>query len=134
MRFLISVKQGEIRMKELYKPLFEPCTFPCGIEIDNRIIMVPMATKSSFENGMVTLDELAYYKRRTKGLGMVITSATRIEKSGSQPGSISIATDKHIQSLSKLANTIKSNGTKAILQIFHVGRMQTGIVEKRYFS
>ncbi|MGG0412264.1 NADH-dependent flavin oxidoreductase [Peribacillus simplex] len=111
-------------MKELYKQLFEPFTFPCGVEIDNRIIMAPMATKSSFENGMVTLDELAYYKRRTEGLGMVITSATRIEKHGSSPGSISIATDKHIQSLSKLANTIKSNGTKAILQIFHVGRMQ----------
>lgn len=111
-------------MKEIYKQLFETFTFPCGVEIDNRLIMAPMATKSSFENGMVTLDELAYYKRRTKGLRMVITSATRVTKHGSSPGSISIATDKHIQSLSKLAKTIKNNSTKAILQIFHVGRMQ----------
>jgi len=86
--------------------------------------MAPMATKSSFENGMVTLDELEYYKIRSTGVGAVITSAVKVEEQGSVPGSISIATEEHIQNLAKLASTIHRNGTKAIMQLFHVGRSQ----------
>ncbi|MBU5594316.1 NADH-dependent flavin oxidoreductase [Amphibacillus sp. MSJ-3] len=110
-------------MKEKYKPLFEPFTFKSGVTIDNRIVMAPMTTNSAFENGMVTTDEHNYYKRRTKGLGAVITSCAQVREDGKFAGSLSAASDMHIESLAKLADTIKSTGTKAILQIFHVGRM-----------
>ncbi|QAS51470.1 NADH-dependent flavin oxidoreductase [Halobacillus litoralis] len=110
-------------MNEKYSSLFEPFTFKSGFRLDNRTIMAPMTTQSSFENGMVTIDEHLYYKRRATGVGMIITSCAQVMENGKFPGSLSAASDKHIESLSKLAESIKSCGTKAILQIFHVGRM-----------
>ena len=105
--------------------IFEPFTFPNGVTIDNRIVMAPMTTNSSFVNGMLTNDELAYYKRRTKGLGAVITACSHVLENGRFVGSLSAASDNMIPSLRKLADTIHENNTKAILQIFHVGRMGT---------
>jgi 2,4-dienoyl-CoA reductase-like NADH-dependent reductase (Old Yellow Enzyme family) len=112
-------------MNPKYNKLFEPFTFASGATIDNRIIMAPMTTNSSFENGMVTTDEHIYYKRRTAGLGAVITSCAQVREDGKFSGSLSAASDNHIESLAKLAKTIQSTGAKAILQIFHIGRMGT---------
>ena len=103
--------------------VFESFTFPNGVTIDNRIVMAPMTTNSSFVNGMLTSDELAYYKRRSKGLGAVITACAHVMENGRFAGSLSVASDDMIPSLRKLADTIHENDTKAILQIFHVGRM-----------
>lgn len=110
-------------MNEKYNGLFEPFTFKSGVTIDNRLMMAPMTTNSAFENGMVTTDELNYYKRRSKGLGAVITACAQVREDGKFAGSFSASSDMHIKSLRKLAESIKSTGTKAILQIFHVGRM-----------
>lgn len=112
-------------MNPQYNKLFEPFTFPSGVTIDNRIIMAPMTTNSAFENGMVTTDEHIYYKRRAAGLGAVITSCAHVMENGKFAGSFSVASDNRIESLSKLAETIQNTGSKAILQIFHVGRMGT---------
>ena len=110
-------------MEEKDTALFESFTFPSGVTIENRLLMAPMTTNSSFINGMVTTDEVNYYKRRTKGLGAVITSCAQVLENGRFPGSLSAASDEMIPSLKKLADIIHENGTKAILQIFHVGRM-----------
>ncbi|QXE03247.1 NADH-dependent flavin oxidoreductase [Terribacillus sp. DMT04] len=112
-------------MNKSYTKLFEPYTFPNGVSVNNRVVMAPMTTQSSFENGMVTTDEHNYYKRRTNGVGLVITSCAHVMNNGRFPGSLSAASDEHIPSLTKLADTIKASGSKAILQIFHVGRMGT---------
>ena len=112
-------------MNPKYINLFEPFTFPSGVTIDNRIVMAPMTTNSAFENGMVTTDEHNYYKRRSTNLGAVITSCAQVMENGKFAGSLSAASDNRIESLSKLAKTIQSTGSKAILQIFHVGRMGT---------
>lgn len=110
-------------MNKKYESLFKPFTFQSGVTIDNRILMAPMTTNSSFENGMVTTDEINYYKRRSAGLGAVITSCAQVREDGKFAGSFSAASDNRIESLKKLATAIKSTGSKAILQIFHVGRM-----------
>lgn len=112
-------------MKAKYQKLFEPFTFPSGVTLDNRVIMAPMTTNSSFHNGMVTTDEHIYYQRRTAGVGAVITSCAHVRDDGKFEGSLSAASDQHIESLAKLAKTIQRGGAKAILQIFHVGRMGT---------
>lgn len=65
-------------MNKNYTELFKPFTFPNGASVNNRIVMAPMTTQSSFENGMVTTDEHNYYKRRTNGVGLVITSCAHV--------------------------------------------------------
>lgn len=107
-----------------YEKMFEPFTFPSGVTIQNRILMAPMTTVSAFENGMVTKDELDYYAKRSGSVGAIITACAYIEKTGKAFfGAFSADSDKMIPGLSKLAQSIQKKGSKAILQIFHGGRM-----------
>lgn len=113
----------EFKMKAKYNQLFESFTLRSGVTLDNRLLMAPMTTQSSFENGMITTDERIYYHRRSQGVGAVITACAHVREDGKFASSPSVSSDKQIKSLAKLAQSIQSNGSKAILQIFHVGRM-----------
>ncbi|WP_176330379.1 NADH-dependent flavin oxidoreductase [Oceanobacillus rekensis] len=111
-------------MKPKYATLFEAYTLPNGMEMKNRMIMAPMTNYSSNQDGSVTEDEINYYTRRSKGVGAVITAVANITPGGKGfPGQIGCDRDELIPSLSKLAKSIKGQGAKAILQIFHAGRM-----------
>src|SRR5690606_3685075 len=69
-------------------------------------------------------DEVNYYAERSRGVGTVITACAYVSKEGKAfPGGFSAASDNMIPGLSKLAKAIKDQGAKAVLQIFHGGRM-----------
>lgn len=110
-------------MDKKYDQLFEPFIFKSGVTIDNRLLMAPMTTNSAFENGMITADEHAYYERRGGGVGTIITACAHVQENGKFAASPAISSDKYIENLSKLAKNIQATGSKAILQIFHIGRM-----------
>lgn len=102
----------------------QPYTFNNGTTLKNRILMAPMTTSSSTSEGYVTEEELIYYLVRSGGPGAVITACAYIASEGQAfPNGMSIAKDKHIEGLSRLAQIIKLQGSKAILQIYHGGRM-----------
>ncbi|WP_125605354.1 NADH-dependent flavin oxidoreductase [Lapidilactobacillus bayanensis] len=106
-----------------------PLKFPNGVTLKNRIVMSPMTTMSSFYNGMISNDELAYYQARAGGPGMIITAVANVSAGGKGfEGELSVASDEMIPGLTKLAATIKQDGAKAILQIFHAGRKSTSKV------
>lgn len=112
------------RMKETYQSLFEGYTFKSGVKLKNNLLMAPMTNYSSQENGMVSDEELAYYKERSSGVGAVITAVAYVQRDGKGfENEISVDSDEMIPGLTKLADTIKGEGAKAILQIFHAGRM-----------
>lgn len=101
-----------------------PFTFKSGVTLPNRLMMSPMTTQQSFYNGTVTQDEIQYYADRAKGLGAVITGAANVQAQGKGwPGELSIATDDMLPQLHALAGAIQAQGAKAIVQIFHAGRM-----------
>ena len=100
-----------------------------GVTLKNRTMLAPMTTRMSFHDGDVTKDELEYYALRSGELGAVITAAANVQDIGKGwEGELSVASDKHIPSLTSLSNAIKINGTKAILQVFHGGRMTNSSV------
>ncbi|MCC5895462.1 MAG: NADH-dependent flavin oxidoreductase [Alkalibacterium sp.] len=102
----------------------QPFTFKNGSTLKNRILMAPMTTSSSTPEGDVTEEELIYYLVRSSGPGAVITACAYIASEGQAfPNGMSVAKDTHIDGLKKLAQTIKMQGAKAILQIYHGGRM-----------
>ncbi|ANU26163.1 NADH-dependent flavin oxidoreductase [Planococcus versutus] len=105
--------------------LFEPFTFTSGLTVKNRILMAPMTTSSSDSSGDVTKEELIYYKRRAEsGLGAVITACAHVEPLGvGFPSPFGADSDDRIDSLTRLATAIREGGAKAILQIYHAGRM-----------
>ncbi|MCL6602056.1 MAG: NADH-dependent flavin oxidoreductase [Paenibacillus sp.] len=106
-----------------YKPLLESYEFANGIKLKNSVVMAPMTNFASHDDGTVSAEEEAYYIRRSHGVGMVITACVYVSRSGKGfPGEFGADNDELIPSLRKLADAIKSQGAKAILQIFHGGR------------
>ncbi len=107
-----------------YAPLFKPLSLPSGIVLKNRIVMAPMTNFSSNPDGTVSDAEINYYARRSSGVGMVVTACTYVTPNGKGfPGEFAGDTDDMIPSLQKLARAIKQQGAKAVLQIFHGGRL-----------
>ena len=114
----------EETMNPSNQKFFSPYTFNNGVELKNRIIMAPMTNYSSNPDGTVSEEELAYYARRSKDVSMVITACTYVTPNGKGfHNEFAGDRDEMIPSLSQLAKTIQSQGAKAILQIFHGGRM-----------
>lgn len=111
-------------MNKSYNPLFEPLLFNKGVKLKNRLIMAPMTNWSSNPDGTVSDEELEYYDHRTKGVSMVITACANVTPNGKGfSGEVAVDRDEMITSLSKLAKVIKDNGAKAVLQIYHGGRL-----------
>lgn len=110
-------------MNQKYAPLFESFSFPNGIQLKNRIVMAPMTNFSSNPDGTVTDAEVTYYAKRSGGVGMVVTACTYVTANGKGfHGEFGGDHDDLIPSLRQLATSIKEQGAKAILQIFHGGR------------
>jgi 2,4-dienoyl-CoA reductase-like NADH-dependent reductase (Old Yellow Enzyme family) len=88
----------------------------------NRVVMAPMTTWASNEDGTVSDEEYAYYRRRAQGVGLVITGCTHVQANGvGFTGEFAAHDDRFIPSLRRLATAAKSGGAAAILQIFHAG-------------
>lgn len=106
------------------RKFLESFTFKNGITLKNRVLMAPMTNFSSQDNGEVTEAELEYYRVRSGGVGAVLTAVANVTDDGKGfNGEIGAHRDDLVPSLKKLADTIKGEGAKAILQIFHAGRM-----------
>ncbi|MDQ2147636.1 NADH-dependent flavin oxidoreductase [Alcaligenaceae bacterium C4P045] len=102
--------------------LFDQLILEPGLVLRNRIVMAPMTTWSSNEDGTLSDEEDAYYRRRSKDAGLVITGCTHVQPNGvGFTGEFAAYDDRFIPSLSKLAAAAKSGGAPAILQIFHAG-------------
>lgn len=109
--------------------VFQPYMLTESIELRNRLVMAPMTTWSSQADGQVSLDELDYYRHRSTGVGIVITGTTYTTPNGMGfENQFYGGDDLYIPSLGRLAQAIHSGGAKAILQIFHAGRMSSASV------
>lgn len=107
----------------------EPYTFANGVTVKNRIVIPPMTEQSGLEDGTVSRDELYYVGLRAGGVGMFISPVANVTADGKGfEGQLSAADDRFIPGLAKLAQAMKGNGSKAILQIFHAGRMSSSVV------
>lgn len=108
-----------------YQALFHPITLPhSGLVLPNRIVMAPMTTYSGNSDGTATDAEVAYYARRSKAAGTIMTACAYVIPHGKGfRGQIGVHSDTMIPSLKRIAEAIKKDGAKAILQIYHGGRM-----------
>ncbi|MBP2486216.1 2,4-dienoyl-CoA reductase-like NADH-dependent reductase (Old Yellow Enzyme family) [Rhizobium leguminosarum] len=109
-------------MSKTQPKLFDAFAFAKGITLRNRIVMAPMTTWSGNEDGTVSEEEVAYYRRRAKDVGLVITGCTHVMPNGvGFTGEFASCDDNFTPSLRRLAGAAKSGGAPAILQIFHAG-------------
>ncbi|WP_033570660.1 flavocytochrome c [Dickeya undicola] len=104
--------------------VLRPFILPNGVELKNRLLMAPMTTCTGFYDGTVTKELVEYYQVRAGSIGAVIVECCFIDDKGlAFPGAIGIDNDDKIAGLAKVASAIKEKGSKAILQIYHGGRM-----------
>ena len=92
--------------------------------VKNRLIVPAMDSGMARSDGSV--DELAvdYYAARAKGgYGMIIVEIAAVDRRGvGMPCQIDISRDENIPGLKALADGIKNNGSRAIIQLHHAGR------------
>ncbi|WP_230350837.1 flavocytochrome c [Lelliottia sp. WAP21] len=104
--------------------ILRPFTLPNGTELKNRLLMAPMTTCTGYYDGTVTSELVEYYRARSGSIGTIIVECCFVDDTGlAFPGAIGIDTDEKIAGLAKIAHAIQAEGSKAILQIYHGGRM-----------
>ena len=93
------------------------------VEIPNRIIMPPMTTRGSDEEGFVTDQTIAYYMARVRGgTGMITVEMASPEKAGRhRRRELGIYKDDFISGLTRLVSAIHGGGAKASIQLGHGG-------------
>jgi len=95
-----------------------------NLTVHNRLVLPPMASKTSGEQGYVSDEMLAYYEEICRGgyIGLVITEHAYICMNGKASlGQMSAAEDGVIDGMKRLADMIHSCGSKVICQINHAG-------------
>ena len=103
-------------------PIFQPFSFANGLTLRNRVVMAPMTTWSANADATISEPELAWYRARANGVGMVITGCTHVQPSGiGFTKEFAAYDDRFIPSLKNLAKAAKSGGAPAVLQLFHAG-------------
>lgn len=103
---------------------FQEYKFKNGATLKNRFILAPMTTYSSNNDLTLSNDEEIYYNARAKQFGMVITAATAVSKNAQAfENQISIAGETYLASMTRLATAITKEGSKAVVQLHHGGRM-----------
>ena len=111
-------------MSDITDRLFTPFLLPNGVELKNRLLMAPMTTCTGFYDGTVNKELIEYYQARAGSIGTVIVECCFVDNLGlAFPGAIGIDNDDKVEGLAKIARVIKEKGSKAILQIYHGGRM-----------
>lgn len=110
------------------KKLTDTVTFRHGATISTRIAQSPMLTNSGNDE-KITQDTLDYYNARSKSAGMVIVEYTSVSPNGGPSRSwardreqLAIYNDDFKPGFKRIADGLKKDGNKAILQLVHSGR------------
>src|SRR5580692_3863487 len=94
-----------------------------ALETRNRIVMPPMTTRLSDEEGHVTDASIAYYMARVRGgVGLITVEMASPTRAGRhRRRELGIYDDRFISGLKTLTAAIHAGGAKASIQIGHGG-------------
>lgn len=103
--------------------LFSPLTFNRGPAMKNRFMLAPLTNQQSHEDGICSDAEYNWLTKRAEGgFGLTMTCAAHVQAEGKGfPGQLGVFSDDHLPGLTRLAQTIKSNDSLAIVQLYHGG-------------
>lgn len=96
----------------------------CGLVLRNRLFFAPISTLSCHLGGEISEEDLEFYDMRSSSVGAVVLASAYVSQKGkAYEGGIGISHNRHIPGLNKLVRTIKKQGAKAIVQVYHGGAM-----------
>ena len=97
-----------------------------SLQLRNRIIMSPMGSNLSEEDGHCSERIQAYYEARARGgAGMIIVGVASIAwpEGACNPNQVAISSDEFLPGLETLARRIKRHGCAAAVQLQHAGKV-----------
>src|SRR5215472_6168197 len=99
--------------------LFEPLSFARGPAMKNRFMLAPLTNLQSHPDGVLSDDEFRWLTLRAKGgFGLTMTCAAHVQAVGQGfPGQLGFFSDRHLPGLTRLAQTIRSEGSVAVAQL-----------------
>lgn len=110
------------------KKLTDTVTFRHGATIKTRTAQSPMLTNSGLDEAPIQ-ETIDYYAARSQSAGMVIVEYTSVSPNGGPSRSwardreqLGIYNDDFIPGFTKIAEGLKKDGNKALLQLVHSGR------------
>ena len=91
--------------------------------IENRTVLAAMTNKQSYDNGIISDDEIGWLFERAKGgFSVITTAATNVSKEAKAwDGEFGVYDDIHIPGLRKLTSTIHLTPSIVLAQLFHGG-------------
>ena len=103
--------------------LFEPLSFARGPAMKNRFMLAPLTNLQSHADGSLSDEEFRWLTLRAKGgFGVTMTCAAYVQREGQGfPGQLGIYSDAHLPGLTRLATTIRAEGSIAVAQLHHAG-------------
>jgi len=104
--------------------LFEPLSFVRGPAMKNRFMLAPLTNSQSHEDGRLSDEEFRWLTMRAEGgFGHTMTCAAHVQARGQGfPGQLGVFSDLHVPALTRLASTIRAQGSVATIQLHHAGR------------
>ena len=101
--------------------LLEPITLGRW-EFRNRVVMPPMVLNAAENDGVVSTEMIDYYRNRAAGIGLVIVESSNVSPGGEIASfQLQIHDDRFVPGLTRLAESIKSEGARALIQLNHGG-------------
>lgn len=116
-------------MKE-YKHLFAPGKIG-SLYVKNRIVMAPLGSRLTTENGAVTEDMIEFYSQRARGgAGIIVIEAMAIDYplGAGKPNHVRFCDDCYVPGHAKLVERIHECGSKAFALLWHTG-INRGMLE-----
>ncbi|XJS10946.1 NADH-dependent flavin oxidoreductase [Aerococcaceae bacterium WGS1372] len=107
---MVKVNQS-IQLKENFK-------------LKNRLMMAPMTTSSAQSNGAISEEDLEFFAHYSRGFSAIIVGSQAVSILGNAFAKGWEIYDEEVDSqLQKLVDVIHNNDAKAILQLYHAGRL-----------
>src|SRR5918993_5831307 len=123
---MTSPEQVQGASAPAFQQLFSP--FRAGrLDLPNRLAVLPHGT-SMVRDGVPTDADLAYYKARARGVGLLITGATVAHPQAvvRQRNRVEAFNPDAISALRRRAAMVKSHGGRIVGQLNHLGRETVG--------
>jgi N-ethylmaleimide reductase len=100
-----------------------------GLSLKNRFLMAPMTRSRASQPGDIPNALMAEYYGQRASAGLIITEATQVSLQGKgyskTPG---IYTKEQVEGWKLITNKVHEEGSKIVLQLWHVGRVSSSKV------
>jgi len=105
-----------------------PFTFPCGMQVSNRICKPAMSESLALRSGCPSEELIHLYEvwGRDGGAGLIITGNIMIDhRRLTEPRNAILEDERHLSEFTRMAKACKCNGSVAIVQVSHPGKVGT---------